>query len=242
MAVSGPKGRWRRVLRYALGGALCLLTAVAARAGLQWYWSLVIFCVAVLIILGRRRIFRAGVTRTADEIVCRYIPWFEGNAYFLNLGLPLMGVAMVAAGYAPGNPAWLRYGGFLLLGLMPLIVFSVVSMWRRCLLRIAPSALNVRLAKGDPIEIRRELIQSITPKIIPNPVNGSQSLQVEIAYHTADLSSDTTKTVLLGLQLSVQPINLLNALMAWKDATNDDPGELLDRIERILLGRSMAGV
>ncbi|MBB5161893.1 hypothetical protein HNP02_001830 [Mycobacterium sp. AZCC_0083] len=91
-------------------------------------------------------------------------------------------------------------------------------------------------------EIPRERVQSITPKVIANSANGVASLQVEIAYQTADSSDDATKTVLLGLQLTVVPDNLLNALVAWKDATNDDPSELLDRIERILMGRSMAGV
>lgn len=51
-----------------------------------------------------------------------------------------------------------------------------------------------------------------------------------------------TKTVLLGLYLSVQPINLLNALVAWKDETNHNPSELLDRIERILRAQSTADV
>jgi hypothetical protein len=48
--------------------------------------------------------------------------------------------------------------------------------------------------------------------------------------------------VVLGLQLSVQPVDLLNALVAWKDGARDDPSELLDRIEGILRGRSTAGV
>jgi hypothetical protein len=216
---------------------------MATRTGLQWYWSLVVFCVACLIILGRRRIFRAGVSRTADEIVCRYIPWFEGNASFLNVGLPLIAVASIAAGFAPDNPAWLRFTGIILLGLTPICTLAAVRMWRRCFLRITPSALTVRLAapKDGPIEIQREHIQSITPKMVPNGVSG-ESLQVEIAYHTTDSSSDTTKTVMLGLQLTVQPINLARALVVWKDATHDDPGELVDRIDRILRGRSMAGV
>ena len=104
--------------------------------------------------------------------------------------------------------------------------------------------MTVRLAapKDESIEITRERVQSITPRMIPNAVNGTRSPQVEIAYRAVDLSGDTTKTVLLGLQLTVQPANLLNALVAWKEATLDDPTELLDRIERILLGRSMAGV
>jgi hypothetical protein len=243
MAGSGAKDRWGRVLRYAFAGFLCLFTVVATLTGLQWYWSLIGVCTVSILIMGRRRIFRAGVTRTADEIVCRYVPWYEGNAYTLNVLGPLMGVAMVAAGFTPGNPVWLRFGGIILLGLTSLFTFAAVRMWRRCFLRFTPSALTVRLAapKDEPTEIPRERVESIVPKIVPNGVSG-QSLQVEIAYHSGDLSSDPTETVLLGLQLSVQPNDLLNALMAWKDGAHDDPSELLDRIDRILRGRSMAGV
>jgi hypothetical protein len=151
-------------------------------------------------------------------------------------------VASVGAGYAPGNPVWLRFTGIILLVLTPIFAFSAVRMWRRCLLSISPSALTVRLAtpKDELTEIRRDSVLSIVPKTVPNGVSG-QSLQVAVAYRTADLSSDT-KTVLLGLQLSVQPVNLLNALVAWKNGAHDNPSELLDRIERVLRGRSRAGV
>jgi hypothetical protein len=151
-----------------------------------------------------------------------------------------MGIASFAAGYAPGNPAWLRFTGILLLGVTPLMVFAGVRMWRRCLLGITPSMLTVRLAVlgSELTEIRREHIQSIEPKMVPNAVSG-KSLQVAIAYRPADLSTPI-KTVLLGLQLSVQPVNLLDALVAWKAAAHDESGELLDRIERILRGRSTA--
>lgn len=113
-------------------------------------------------------------------------------------------------------------------------------MWRRCILCISPSALTVRLAapKAEFIKIPRECVLSIVPKI-PNGA-GSRSYQVEISYRAADSNSD--HTVLLGPQLSVQPINLLNALAAWKDATDDNPSELLDRVERILRGHSTARV
>jgi hypothetical protein len=240
----GAKGRWGRLLRYAFGGALCLLAVGETLTGAPWYWCLIGVCTVFLIILGsRRRIFRPGVTRTSDEIVCRYLPWYEGNVYALNLALPLMGVASLGAGFAPGNPAWLRFTGFILVGLTPLFTFATVSMWRRCFLCISPSALTVHSVapKDEPIEIRRERVESITPKIVPNGVGG-ESLQVEIAYHAGDVSTDATKTVLLGPRLSVQPINLLHALVAWKDATHYDPGDLLDRIEGILRGRSTAGV
>jgi hypothetical protein len=101
--------------------------------------------------------------------------------------------------------------------------------------------LTARLAKGETTEIRRGRVKSITPKMVPNGVGGA-SPQVEIAYHATDSISGAAKTMLLGTQLTVQPINLLNALVAWRDDTQDDPHELLDRVERILRGRSMAGV
>lgn len=244
MPGGGAKGRWGRALRYSFAVGLCLLTVVAARAGLPWYWSVAVLCGALVIILGRRRIFRPAVTRTPNEIVCRYVPWCEGNAYVLNVLLPLLGVASIAAGSAPGNPAWLRITGIVLLALTPLFTYSAVRMWRRCLLGITPSALAVRLAgpKDELTEIPRTRVNSITPKMVPNAVSGAQSLQVEIAYLPADLSSDTPKTVVLGLQLSIQPNNLHDALVAWKDSANETPSALLDRIERILRGREMAGV
>jgi hypothetical protein len=236
------KVRWGRILRYTFVGFLVLVTVVASRAGAPWFLSLAGICIVSIIAVGRRRILRPGIARTAGEIVCRYIPWYEGSAYVLNLVLPLMGVAMVAAGYAPAYPAWLRYGGFiLLLGATPLSMFATVRMWRRCFLRISPSALTVRLADSEATEVPRERIASITPKTVPNGVSGA-SLQVEIAYHAADSSSDITKTMVLGLQLTVEPINLLNALTTWLDATHHDPIELLNVIEQILRGRFMAGV
>jgi hypothetical protein len=240
MAGSGMKGRRGRVLQYGFGAALCLLAALNVLLGAPWYLSLGIIATGVIIILGRRRIFRPAVDRTTDEIICRYIPWYEGNVYALNAVLPTMGAAFIAAGYAPGYPAWLRFGGIILLCLTPLSAFAAVRMWRRCFLRISASVLTVRLAKGEATEIRREFVESILPKIVPNGVSG-ESLQVEIGYHATGVSTNETQTVLLGLQLSVKPINLLNALAYWEDAGDDDPTLLLDRIEQILVGRATAG-
>jgi hypothetical protein len=129
------------------------------------------------------------------------------------------------------------------LGVMPLTMYGIVRMWRRCLLCITPSMLTVRLAErgSELTEIRRELVESIEPKLVPQPVSGKW-LQVAITYRRLDVGGETTKTVLLGLRLTVQPVNLLNALVAWKDGDNDNPSELLDRVERVLRGRSMAGV
>lgn len=236
-----PKLRWR-VLRYSLGGALCLMAVIDALVGARWSLAVGGAVVGGVVLIGQRRILRAAVSRTGDEIVCRYIPWYEGSAYTVTLLLPLMGVAMVDLGFAPGNPAWLRYGGFLLLGVTPLTVWGIVRMWRRCLLRITRSTLTVRLAErgSELTEIRRELVESIEPKLIPQP-RGGRALQVAIAYRPLDVGTDTSKTVMLGLRLSVQPINLFNALIAWRDGARDDPSELLDRIEGILRGSPAVG-
>ena len=243
MAGGGAKSRWRRVLRYTFGGALCLLAGINVLIGSAWYLGLGIAATGAIILVGQRRIFRAGVTRSADEIVCRYIPWYEGNAYGALVLIPLMGVASLAAGYAPGNPAWLRVTGIIILGVTPLTMYGIVRMWRRCLLSITPSMLTVRLAErgSELTEIRRELVESIEPKLVPQPVSGKW-LQVAITYRPLDVGGETTKTVLLGLRLTVQPINLLNALVAWEDGAYDNPSELLDRVERVLRGHSMAGV
>jgi hypothetical protein len=244
MAGSRAKRSWGKVLRYAFGGALCLLAGINMLIGSPWYLCLGIAVTGGIILIGQRRIFRAAVSRSGNEIICRYIPWYEGNAYGALVLIPLMGVAMAAAGGAPAYPGWLRYGGaVLLLGVTPLTVYGIVRMRRRSLLVITPSMLTVRLAErgSELTEIRRELVESIEPTLTPQPVSGMWR-QVAITYRPADGGGDTTKTVILGLRLTVQPINLLNALITWKDGAYDNPSELLDRVERVLTGRSMAGV
>jgi hypothetical protein len=236
------KRRWKKVPRYTFAVVLLLCAVAALRLGGQWYWSLTGFCTAGAIIVGQRRIFRAAVSRSEDEIVCRYIPWYEGNAYSTLVLIPLMGVAGIAAGCAPGNSVWLLLAGIVIAGVTPLTVYGIVRMWRRSLLCITPSMLMVRLAErgSELTEIRREMVESIEPTIVPLPY--ARSLQVAITYRPVDPDKGTTKTVIIGLRLSVRPINLLHALVVWKDGADDDPGELLDRVERVLRAGSVAGV
>lgn len=236
------KGQWKRVLRYSFSGLLVLIGCLNLLVGSAWYLALGVAVAGGIIFMGQRRIFRAGVTRTTEKIVCRYIPWYEGNAYTATVLVPLMGVTSLGAGFAPGNPGWLRFTGVVLMGVTPLTLYGVVRMWRRCLLCINPATLTVRLVerKSSLTEIRREQIESMEPKLIAQPAGGA-SQQVVITYHPANCSSGSA-TVTLGLRLTVQPTNLFNALVAWKDGGHDDPAELLDRIERILRGQSAAGV
>ena len=117
-------------------------------------------------------------------------------------------------------------------------------MWQRCILRISPSALTLRLGtRGSKLtEIRRDQVTSITPKMVLTGT--SKTLQTEIAYHPVTEGSldGKVETALLGVQLTVKPINLANALVAWHDAAIDDPDELLELIERILRSKSVSDV
>jgi hypothetical protein len=232
MAGDGVESRWRRVPGYIFGGALFLVAGIDALVGGPWYLSLGVAVTGGIIAVGQRRIFRAAVSHSGNELICRYIPWYESNAYSVVTLLPLMGVAMAAAGCAPGYPMWMLLGGIiLLLGVTPLTVYGIVRMWCRSLLVITPSALTVRLVErgSELTEIRRELVESIEPKLAYR-----QSLQVAITYRPSDVDSDSTKTVILGLRLTVRPVNLLHALLAWKDGDSDNPSELLDRVEEVL--------
>ena len=227
-----------RVIRLIFVGFLWLVAVANLLIGASWYLSLGIAVAGGFILLGGRRIFRAAVTRSGDEVVCRYIPWYEGNAYSGAVLLPLMGIVAVGAGFAPGNPAWLRFAGFTLLAVFPVALWGLITMWRKCLLRITPTGLTVRLAEGPSglIDISREQVVSIEPNRAPAPVVG-ESLQAEIAYRTADSGHETTK-VLLGFRLTVEPTNLVDALIVWRNGGHDDPRQLMDQIEQILDGRS----
>ncbi|WP_232077616.1 hypothetical protein [Mycolicibacterium aichiense] len=218
------------------------MAVLAFLKGLAWYWAVMCFCGASFGVVGKRRIMRAGVTRTPDDIVCRYVPWYEASAYLLNFALPLMGIAGIYAGYVPGNPVWLRFAGILLLLATLLMMYATFRMWNRCSLRFTPSTLTIRVAdpKIRPGELTRDQVEAITPKWIANSVSGAKALQVEIAYRPEDSPTDAPKTVMLGLQLTVEPINLYGAVVAWHDGANADRNELLDRIEQILRGRSTA--
>jgi hypothetical protein len=213
---------------------------VAIPKGLTWYWAVIGLCGASFAVVGRRRILRAGVTRTSEGVACRYVPWYEGNAYLLNFALPLMGIAGLCAGYTPGNPVWLRFGGVLLILATLLMTYATFRMWSRCSLRFTPSTLTIRVAdpKIRPGELSRERVEAITPKWIANSVSGVKALQIEIAYRPENSATDAPKTVMLGLQLTVEPINLYGALVTWKSAAEADPSELLDQIEQVLRGDS----
>ncbi len=240
------------VLGYLLGGLLLLLAAGNASAGEPMYQVVglaaggFIFILGSITFLGNRRILPVGVTREADSVVCRYLPWYELNAYMMFVVLPIIGISALVAGSVPGRPAWLRIAGFIMLGAVLLAGYFAVQMWRRCLVTFSRSSITVRLpARGAQLtEIPRSRIQSITDAAAEvgaafAPVTVTQ---VAITYRPAEQSRETA-TVLIGppagktaLQVSVRPTDVYNALVAWEGADPDDP-HLLDRVEALLRGK-----
>ncbi|WP_459968881.1 hypothetical protein [Mycobacterium sp. MUNTM1] len=232
------------MLPYLIGAAVSLLGVFGALKGVEWYWSLSVFCGGPLFILGsRRRIFSVGVQRAGDEIICRYRPLSEGLTYQWAIVMPLIGAALVGAGFAPGNPGLWRFGGILILLLCPLMIFGFVRMGRRALVCVNASTLKVRgssyAGEGAAItEIRRNLVQSIEPKRV------KRWLQVEIVYQM-DSANGEIKSVGLGPpgpQVSVEISSLLKALTIWKNGDDCPSTELMDQVEQALRNRSMAGL
>lgn len=239
-------------LRYALAATVIAGGVSYAADGQRWYWVLGPVVVGLALLLGFGRLFGVGVTRTAGDVVCRYVPWYEGNSYFTIVLLPLLGLAFVAManggeslrGLSPGV---MRFLGVALLSLGLLFLWATVRQWRRCRLEIGRLALTVGVIKpgSTPIGISREEAEAIaTQTVAPGNQTILKATQVAIVFRDTS-SGKATETIQIGpmrdaeeagLQLSVKPENLARALVAWKDGSASDP-ELLDRVEALLRGR-----
>lgn len=241
------------LLRITLAVVVLAGTVVAVAQGQRWYAIVQGLALGLGLLIGFGRLFRAGVSRTATEVVCRFVPWFEGNFYLMCVFLPLIGVAAVAMANAGDSfrslgPGLTRFFGIAFLLVTPLVVWGVARQWKRCRLGIGRSALTIGVVKPGPtpIQITREDVEDITTEIV---TPGTQSVikvpQVSIVYRSADPGAPV-KTIQIGpniansresgLQLSVEPDKLARGLTAWKDGRADDT-ELLGRVEAILQGR-----
>jgi hypothetical protein len=246
MTGNGKSGRLGQVLRYGGAAVLLVLAVISLLRGGRWYETAIVFIPAIMFFLGNgRRIYRPAVDRSGEKIICRFIPWFESLVYFSVL-LSAIGAAGVSMGSDPGYPRWFRYGGIFLMCFGALLFASFLRAWRMSRLCITPTTLTIRLplirppaSLRGPTEIRRQQVQSIAPKIVEMNY-GAKILKTELVFRV-DGADDTT-TVALGQQFTIEPMNLLGGLLAWKDGGNEDPGELMDRIEGILRGHSTASV
>jgi hypothetical protein len=247
--------RFRSVLWFCIAGVI-VWVALVTRHGAPWGQTVGIASLGALAfgMSRKRRFFRVAVIRSADEIVCRYVPWYDSVVYLI-LVMGLFGVAMCASGSGIGVVL-----GFLALLIVVPSLYFLVPMWRKAVLVFGPSNLALRLPRrGSTLtEIPRERIESITPKTsyvggisagaallaltLPGGRNSMNALQVEIVYTTGQSARSNT-TVLIGMparrngmQVCVTSANLLDALVVWKNSTNAEPIALLEQIEGILRG------
>jgi len=242
MTGSDKPTRLGRVFRYIAVAVLLLLAAVSMLRRGPWYETAIMVVPALMFFLGSsRQIYRPAVKRSGEQIDCWFIPWLESLVYFCGILIPAIGIAGFAMGSSPGYPGLFRYGGIFLMCVGVLFMAGFLRLWRMSRLCITPTTIIIRLPAGPlrrPMDIRREQVQSIEPKIVETN-GGVRNLKTEMVFR-ADGAADTT-TVVLGQQFTVEPMNLLGALMAWKDGAGDDPHELMDRIEGILRGHVIAG-
>mgnify|MGYP000125436711 CR=1 FL=1 len=246
MTGSDKSARAGRVLQYGMAALLLLLAAVSVLGGGRWYETAIMVIPALMFLVGSgRQNYRSAVNRSGQEITCRFIPWFEPLVYGCGILLPAIGIAGFFMGTDPGYPRWFRYTGIFLVCLGALLAASFLRAWRMSRLCITPTTLTIRLplirppaSLRGPTDIRREQVKSIEPKIVRMNM-GVQILRVVMVFQAE--GADDTTNVLLGPQFTVDPMNLLGGLLAWRDGADDDPSELMDRIEGILRGHSAAG-
>ena len=252
--------RFRSLVWFGFGIAF-LLAAFAISSTAPWFQTASFASIGLIMLLTAkppfRRIFRVGVRRSESGIECRYVPWFESVSYMVFVLFPMLAIAIYAGGSRPGAPAAYRWvAGAVLIAALVSLIYSM-WMWRTSVLRLTPLSLTLRLPSkpSEFIEIPREHIQSITPKttrisyvpgfllvLMPGGHKSMNSLQVEIVYSTQG-AADAAATVVIGpppakngMQLTVKPLNLLNALLLWRESSGASQGELLDQVEGVLRG------
>lgn len=210
----------------------------------DWY-GILGFTVAgiALLMVGSGRVYRPAVTRTPDDITCRYNPWREGSLYVLVVAGP--GLAVGTLMQLTGG---VRIAGVAMLFLVAVGMVLYLRESRRCLLRITPASLTVAVParRYAPTEIPRERIVSITGATGPRR-NGDTGPVTEIAYLPDESSRDTPSAVLIGptnanraMWVTVEQSDLLAGLQAWKDGEPADP-TLLDRVGALLRGEPGPG-
>lgn len=233
--------RWGLLVQNVVGVTGCLGVGMGVRAGWTWYAAVIVLSFVLLVFFGLDRLFRIGVQRTGEAIVCRYVPWYQGSTYLSALVFPLMGAGIIGMALAPGSTLFALIWGIPLVALTPVMLTGIVRMARRCLVIITLSELALRSsARGATVvRIRREDVESV--KLMSVKVGRADGWQVEIVHRTADSVEPTVATI--GppgkLQVTVEPHNLYSALVTWKGdfRTEYERSRLLDGIEATLRAR-----
>lgn len=227
---SRPK---RRLSAFASVVALGLLVlgGIGALQGMGWSLSLGLAAGGVLIFLGLGRpLFRIAIDRpSAQEVRCRFVPWYQANTLLTSVMFPIIGLVMIVQGREAGSPFWLRYGGYFI------VVFGVAAGFLALFqstnrLSFTPASLWVRI--GRRFEIPRERVVAIKPRMFTSTGTGKTTRHWDLVYVPAGGGANRIMPM-LDRQFSVEPDNLGAALQAWKDGDSDEPG-LMDRVEALL--------
>jgi len=222
------------MLVYVVGIGTLLMAGIGAIHGTKWYLNLLLGAGGSLVLLGAGRpLYRSAVYRIDEQqVLCRFIPWYQANTLLTSVMLPIGGVAGIAMGREPDSPVWVGYAGYLLLALG--IVLALLALFQSTnRLSFTPTCLIVRI--GRRFEIPREQVVAVKPRTIASTGTGQITRHYDLVYVPAG-GGNNRSMANLDMQFSVEPANLAAALQAWKDASPDDPG-LMDRIEAILRGQ-----
>jgi hypothetical protein len=219
---------------------MLLMAGIGVLRGMQWSLNFLLATggVTMLVALGRP-LYRVAVYRIgAQEILCRYIPWYQATPLAASVLFPLIGIAFIAQGRESDTQSWVLYGGYFIFIMGLVFALSALLAWKANRLVITPSVLSLKIIFRPAHRISREGVRAITPRMGSNGVTGAPRLHVEFAYTPTDGQGDSTVTIgMLEGQFTVDPANLGAGLQAWKDGDPNDPG-LMDRVEAILRGKA----
>lgn len=222
------------VFAYIVAFGLIALGVFGAVRGAGWSLSLMLSAIGVTMLMAMGRpLYRTAVYRvSADEVVCRYVPWYQVTGLAMSLMTPIIGIATIAQGAEPDSPFWLSYAGWLLLALG--VVFGVIAllMAARNSLRFTPSALTLRKVRYER-RIDRANFQSVTTRMTPSAFSQAPIPHLDLTYTVGGEGGSSMTCRMIDTQFTVDPANLLAALQLWKDADPHKPG-FMDRIEAIL--------
>ena len=218
---------------------MILMGGIGVLRGMDWSLNLGLAALGVLVFLGLGRpLFGVGVDRpSTQEVLCRFVPWYQASTLLSSGALPIFGITAIAQGKAPDMPFWVGYGGWFLLILGIVFAVFTVLMALRNRLQFSPSSLTVRTLQSQR-DIPRDHVQAITSRMVPAGITRTPTLHVDLTYIPVwGGDQDSRTSSLLDTQFSVDPANLLHALQAWKDGDANDSG-LMDRVEAILRGQA----
>lgn len=222
-----------------LAAGMILMGAYGAVRGMHWSLSLLLVALGATVLIGiGRPLYRMAVYRTSQqEIVCRFIPWYQAVSVATSVMFPIVGIAAIAQGSEPDSPPWVRYAGYIALIMGIVFAASALLAWFFNRLTLTPSHLDVRIVFRPPRHIPREDVREVISKSLKNGATGADRLHVDLEYSTAEAGQPNgTATIgILDTQFTVDPANLLAALQSWKDGDPND-SKLIERVETILRG------